>query len=280
MNSNKATRLGVIALSVIMIFAGIFPASSRTPSKALRVASYNIRGNFERDGINQWKYRRDSLCKIILTYGFKVVGLQEAVPDQFEDIVRITGYKSVGEPGLNNPIVYDGSRIEALDWGMFWLNEKGVPHELSWDGKYERYCTWALMKDLKTRKKFYVFNTHLDHRGKVAREKGAERICSKAESMSGGLPVIIMGDMNSWDNTTAYKTYVSHYSDARAVSPLVFGPRGTAHNFGGVHPVRIDYFFVDPKVRIYEYNALDIVYGNDDFFPSDHYPIYIDVTFR
>ena len=264
----------VMALSLPVALAG------KTPSKALRVASYNIRGNQERDGINQWQFRRDSLCKIIVSYGFKVVGLQEAVPDQLEDIVRITGYSWVGEPGLNDPIIYDASRIELLDWGMFWLNEKEIPHEKSWDGKYERYCTWAVLRDRKTHKRFKVFNTHLDHRGIVAREKGAERICEKAASLGGALPTIVMGDMNSWDNTAAYRTLAAHYSDARAVSPLVFGPRGTAHNFGGVHPVRIDYFFVDPRVRIYEYNALDIVYGNDDFFPSDHYPIYIDVTFK
>lgn len=254
--------------------------NAKTPRKALRIASYNIRGNKEQDGINQWIYRRDSLCKIIQTYGFKVVGLQEAVPDQLDDIVRLTGYRAVGEKGLFDPIIYDETRIELLDWGMFWLNENDVPHEKSWDGKYERYCTWAVFRDKVTRKRFKVFNTHLDHRGIVAREKGAARICERSVQLGGDLPVIVMGDMNSWDNTTAYKTLSAHYSDARTISPLVLGPRGTAHNFGGVHPVRIDYFFVDPQVRVYEYNALDIVYGNDDFFPSDHYPIYIDVTFR
>ena len=271
-----------IYIILILVSCALIPATlhARTPRRALRVASYNIRGNQERDGINQWIYRRDSLCKIITSYGFKVVGLQEAVPDQLDDIVRITGYSCVGEPGLYNPIIYDASRIEMEDWGMFWLNENEIPHEKSWDGKYERYCTWAVFRDKKTGKRFKTFNTHLDHRGIIAREKGAERICDRAASIGGNLPVIIMGDMNSWDNTTAYKTLSSHYSDARSIAPLVFGPRGTAHNFGGVHPVRIDYFFVDSRVKIYEYSALDIVYGNDDFFPSDHYPIYIDVCFR
>ena len=269
-----------LSVYIFLLLSVMTFAEAKTPAKALRLASYNIRGNFERDGINQWMYRKDSLCKIILDYGFQVVGLQEAVTDQFEYIVEKTGYKSIGEPGLNNPIIYNADRLEMIDWGMFWLNESNTPHEKSWDGKYERYCTWGLFKDKKTKKQFYVFNTHLDHRGIIAREKGAERVSEKALEVSQKYPVVIMGDMNSWDNTEAYKVYVSHFRDARVASPLVLGPRGTAHNFGGVHPVRIDYFFLNQKVKVYEYNALDIVYGNNDFFPSDHYPIYIDVTFK
>lgn len=253
----------------------------------LRLGSYNIRGNQERDGINQWQFRKDSLSQIILREGFKLVGLQEAVPDQLEDIISITGYDWVGTPGLNNPILFDASRIEMIRWDMFWLNDGNVPHVAGWDGKYERYCTWGQFKDLESGKEFLVFNTHLDHRGIDARTKGAELVCAVADSLTKEIykgeevPVVIMGDQNAWDNTPAYAEYTSHFADARRAAELVFGPLGTAHNFGGVHPVRIDYFFVNNNVQVLEYNALDIVWGEEyDHFPSDHYPIYIDVILK
>lgn len=253
----------------------------------LRLGSYNIRGNQERDGINQWQFRKDSLSQIILREGFKLVGLQEAVPDQLEDIISITGYDWVGTHGLNNPILFDPSRIEMIKWDMFWLNEGNIPHIAGWDGKYERYCTWGQFRDIESGKEFLVFNTHLDHRGVDARTRGAALVCAVADSLTREifkekkLPVIIMGDQNAWDNTPAYAEYTRHYSDARSSAKLVLGPFGTAHNFGGVHPVRIDYFFVNNNVEVLEYNALDIVWGESyDHFPSDHYPIYIDVILK
>ena len=253
----------------------------------LRLGSYNIRGNQERDGINQWQFRKDSLSQIILREGFKLVGLQEAVPDQLEDIISITGYDWVGTHGLNNPILFDPSRIEMIKWDMFWLNEGNIPHIAGWDGKYERYCTWGQFRDIESGKEFLVFNTHLDHRGVDARTRGAALVCAVADSLTREifkekkLPVIIMGDQNSWDNTPAYAEYTRYYSDARSSAKLVLGPFGTAHNFGGVHPVRIDYFFVNNNVEVLEYNALDIVWGDSyDHFPSDHYPIYIDVILK
>lgn len=251
----------------------------------LRLGSYNIRGNQERDGVNQWQFRKDTLTQIMLREGFKLVGLQEAVPDQLEDIIALTGYRWVGPDSLYNPIIYDASRIEMMQWDMFWLNDGNIPHVAGWDGRYERYCTWGQFKDLESGKEFLVFNTHLDHRGVDARPKGAALICDVADSIANRLypgknvPVVVMGDQNSWDNTPTYAIYTSRFRDARAAAKLVFGPLGTAHNFGGVHPVRIDYFFVNDCIDVLEYNALDIVYGECyDHFPSDHYPIYIDVV--
>ena len=59
----------------------------------------------------------------------------------------------------------------------------------------------------------------------------------------------------------------------------MYGPVGTAHNFGGVHPVQIDYIFVAPKIKIHTYRAIDEAYEND-LFPSDHYPVYVDLTIK
>lgn len=271
-------------LIALVLIALAFCSCSPT---VLRLGSYNIRGDHETDGINRWQFRKDSLSQIILRNGFKIVGLQEAVPDQLEDIVSTTGYNWIGAPGLFNPILFDSSRIEMLRWDMFWLNKGNVPHVIGWDGKYERYCTWGLFKDLESGKEFLVFNTHLDHRGIEARSKGAALVCAVADSLTKEIfkgkkaHVIIMGDQNSWDNTPAYSEYTSHFTDARCSAKLVFGPLGTAHNFGGVHPVRIDYFFTNNSVEVLEYNALDIVWGERyDHFPSDHYPIYIDVILK
>ena len=67
--------------------------------------------------------------------------------------------------------------------------------------------------------------------------------------------------MNSFDTTDAYKEYISHYKDSRVIAPHLSGPIGTAHNFGQVEPVRIDYIFVNDKITVSEYEADD--HGRD-----------------
>lgn len=267
----------LILLLSLLIWMPMTTAAKDKTNRTLRIATYNIRGDVPRDGINRWIFRRDSLCKIILTNKFEVVGMQEVLINQLEDIKARTGYQAVGTDSLYNPIIYNPARIEVVRSNMFWLSASGKPHETGWDGKYERYCTWAELRDKRSDRTFFFFNTHLDHRGVEARKEGARLICDKALEIAGNAPIIILGDMNSVDSTEAYTTYTHHFRDARSLpADKVYGPIGTAHNFGGVHPVRIDYIFINKKVTPLCYRAIDEAYPNN-FFPSDHYPVYIDV---
>jgi endonuclease/exonuclease/phosphatase family metal-dependent hydrolase len=83
--------------------------------------------------------------------------------------------------------------------------------------------------------------------------------------------------MNSFDTTDAYKEYTAHYKDSRTIAPHLLGPVGTAHNFGQVEPVRIDYIFVNDKIKILDYAADDEHYPNG-FFPSDHYAVFVNAS--
>ena len=245
----------------IALLAGLLWLGSCQPKEnrdTLRICTSNIRGDKPVDGVNQWQYRRDSLCNLYLHHALDVVGLQEAVPAQRADICRLTGYAFVGDSTLLDPILYNPARVEPLENGMFWYSESMMPHTRGWDAKYERYCTWARFKDKRNDKEFYVFNTHFDHRGD---------------------PLFIIGDLNSHDYTEAYRVMAANYTDSRLATPLAFGPEGTGHNFGGVHPVRIDYIFVNDGVEILTYRAVDEAYEGNRF-PSDHYPVYVEATIK
>ena len=160
---------------------------------------------------------------------------------------------------------------------MFWLSETMAPFSKGWDGKYDRYCTWAKFRDRKSGRIFYVFNTHLDHKGRIAQQEGAALVCRQARKFAGDAPLFICGDMNSFDTTDAYKEYTAHYKDSRTIAPHLLGPVGTAHNFGQVEPVRIDYIFVNDKIKILDYTADDEHYPNG-FFPSDHYAVFVNAS--
>ena len=87
---------------------------NKTTDCNIRFCTYNIRGDLPNDGINSWKFRKDSLCKIIKHHDFDIVCMQEVLANQLEDIEKATGYAFVGIRGLYNPIFYKAERFELL----------------------------------------------------------------------------------------------------------------------------------------------------------------------
>lgn len=254
-------------------------ASSYNGDNKIRICTYNIRGDLPNDGMNSWEFRKDSLCKIIDYHDFDIVCMQEVLANQLKDIEERTDYSFVGIRGLYNPIFYKASRFEMLHWEMFWLSETMLPCSVGWDGRYDRYCTWVKFLDKKTQQIFYVFNTHLDHKGKIAQKCGAELVVKQSKEIAGDNAVFITGDMNSYDTTDAYKEYSKFYNDSFKIAPLKSGPVGTAHNFGKVTPVRIDYIFVNDAISVSHYFVEDEQYENG-FYPSDHYAVFIDCVLK
>ena len=277
MDMKKILIPAVFALCLLAFPWGAEVQAKRPRPCDVRLCTYNIRGDMPRDRetVNAWRLRRDSLCKIIISHDFDVVCMQEVLANQLEDIQRITGYAYVGSKGFYNPILYRADRFELLHTETFWLSESMQPFSKGWDAKYDRYCTWARFRDRRSGMEFCVFNTHLDHRGAVAKREGAALVCREAARLAAGAPLFICGDMNSHDDTDAYAEFTSHFADSRKAAATVEGPEGTAHNFGGVEPVRIDYIFVNDRVRVDFYDADDESYPNG-MYPSDHYAVYVE----
>ena len=84
-----------------------------------------------------------------------------------------------------------------LEWGNFWLSSTPDIPSIGWDAACTRTATWALLKDKKTKEKFYYVNTHLDHVGKVARKEGLKLILEKIQKINlDNFPLILTGDFN------------------------------------------------------------------------------------
>ena len=260
----------VLIISAINVFA---------ENTQIRIATYNIRGDKPEDGPSQWVFRKDSLCKIMFENDFDIVCFQEAVKEQLEDVLNLTPYSFVGIRGLFNPILYKSDKYELLHTETFWLSETMEVNSKGWDGKYDRYCTWAKFRERLSGRIFFVFNTHLDHRGVIARSAAATLILQQIKRFVKDEPVFLCGDMNSKDDTDAYQTFTSEFLDSRRLTALIYGPEGTAHNFGKVKPVKIDYIFVNNKIQVVDYYTIDEEYGNG-FYPSDHYPVFINAILK
>lgn len=281
----KYDRFGFVLTCLIIWFTSCSPLDNDNPNneqvlgESIRICTYNIRGDNPNDGINIWKNRKDSLSKLIMKYSFDVIGMQEAVSNQLLDIMnRVQGYSYIVLDDLYNPILYKNERVELLEWDTFWLSESMTPHVVGWDAKYERYCTWAKFKDKINKSIFYVFNTHLDHIGKIAQKEGASLIVKQMKKIAQQSPVFVIGDMNSYYLSDVYISYTESLSDSYSIAKNKMGPIGTGHRFGKVDPVRIDYIFVNNYVFIQDYVVVDEAYENG-LYPSDHYPVYVNAKF-
>lgn len=275
-------RRFMTAALLLTLLCAVQQAEAKRPQKGvIRVASYNIRGDLARDHatVNAWQKRKDSLYKVIRRHDFDIVAMQEVVASQMEDIEKALDYEFVCARGLFNPILFKRERFELLHAEIFWLNETMEPYAKGWDAKYDRYCLWVALRERKTGREFCIFNTHLDHRGAVAKREAAALISREALKHGEGRAIFICGDMNSFDTTDCYAAYTRHFADSRRIAKIVEGPEGTAHNFGKVKPVRIDYIFVNDKVEVMRYEADDEKYPNG-MYPSDHLPIFIDVKLK
>lgn len=165
----------------------------------IRTISYNIRYNNPDDGVNAWPNRKDHVADMISKYRSDVAGPQEVLRDQLDDLQeRLPEFAWVGkgrDDGKNAgefaPVFYRTDRFELLEDSVFWLSEEpDVSGSKSWDTALTRIVTWALFREKKTNQKFYVFNTHFDHRGELAQHMSARILVKRISKIDENIPVI------------------------------------------------------------------------------------------
>jgi endonuclease/exonuclease/phosphatase family metal-dependent hydrolase len=275
-----------IIVSIVFVLMGLF-----SYGQTLKLMTYNIRLDVASDGENDWTHRKDYWASQVQFYNPDIFGVQEAKPNQVIDITTaLSKYGNVGigregiGKGESSNIFYKKERFEIKKTNTFWLSE--TPNEISkgWDAAYNRVCTYALLKDLKTKKMFWVFNTHLDHMGEQARTKGIQLILSKiAELNAKKYPVVFMGDFNSEPNEERIVSLKKVMDDTREISEeKPFGPSGTFNDFKHNGPVDklIDYIFISKK-SIFKVKKYAVLSDSKELrYPSDHLPVYVEINFK
>ena len=263
------------------------PPPPPPPSLPLTVLSFNIRYGTANDGENHWTKRREQLFALLRGQQADLVGLQEALHDQLEEIVRaVPGYAYVGvgrsdgrQAGEDAAILYRPARLTPRRTDTFWLSDTpGVVKSTSWGNRIERICTWAYFED-RDGPAFYVYNVHLDHESQPSRERSAELLMRVVGARDPQAPVIVTGDFNSGEDNPAAKlvartlrdTFRARHPDAAEVGTF------NGFTFGNTKGDKIDYIFVEPGHRIL---AAEILRDSKDGrYPSDHFPVMARVVF-
>lgn len=272
-----------LCLSMISI-----AATGRDKKQTIRVMSFNIRMDTEEDGFNRWSNRKDYACDMIRFHHPDLIGAQEVLHHQLQDMCqRLPEYEAVGvgredgkEKGEYSAVFFRKDRFRLLQQQTFWLSENpeavGVK---GWDAACERVVTWVKLRDRKSKKTFYFFNTHFDHMGEIARRESCKLLKNKIREIAGDAPVIVSGDFNASPASgvilaltdTADPDYLVN---SRSVAAFRYGPEFSFHDYGKLPLERrtiLDYIFVKQIDRVLQSAILTDTRG--ELFVSDHYPL-------
>jgi len=282
------------AFIVLLIFA-FFVSCEKPKTLELNVMSFNIRYDNPEDSLNNWKYRKDAACRTIKDYNVDILGTQEVLANQLEDMkLCLSSYNAIGVgrgDGINkgeySALFYKKDKFNVSDSGTFWLSETpDVAGSKGWDGACERIATWAILEDITTRKKVFAINTHLDHIGKEARIKGVTLVLEKISELGKGLPIILTGDFNARPDSEIIKFITGKDTDNSLISTRDHAinksdKEWTFHAFGKLPEERrsyLDYIFVNKETEVLEYKVAEEKL--DDVYLSDHMPVFARIAIK
>lgn len=251
----------------------------------LQLMTFNIRLNTASDSLQAWPYRKDLVASQILFHDVTILGVQEALNDQMLDLQqRLPQYRFIGggredgkTKGEYSAIFYNTKKVKVLNEGMFWLSQTpDIPGSIGWDAAITRIVTWGKFKDLQTGKLFFVFNTHFDHMGKIARRESARLLLNKISDMSGKLPTIVMGDFNAEPTDEPIQEILKSgiLKDSKFLSQSGhYGPTGTFNAFKNkeINDQPIDYIFLKGNWKVKKHATLSQTW--EGRFASDHFAV-------
>lgn len=279
-NISQSAILSFLILLICLSGSNVSGQSKKqTP---FNIITYNIRMNTPDDGQNAWPLRKEKVAGLLKFHGADIFNVQEALPEQMDDLVNMfPDFDHVGvgrddgkRAGEHMAIFYSKKRFSKIEDGMFWLSETPEKPGIGWDAACNRTCTWIKLKDNITGKKFFVLDTHLDHRGNKAREEGAKLIINRiSEINKENLPLILTGDFNLVRDSSPIQSILKVLDDAHDKSVTTpYGPEGTSGGFAVKAKSRtIDFIFVNKKVTVLRHGVLSDSFNM--FHPSDHLPV-------
>lgn len=247
--------------------------------------SFNVRFDTQVDGDNRWDMRKGAVPTMIADQKPTIWGVQECVHGQKQYMdENCAGYKSIGigrDDGLLGgefmAIYYAEDVVSLDDWGTFWLSETPDQVSKGWDADCFRTATWAKFTLAEGGKKFFMINTHLDHKGAVAQAESMRLIDSKIKELNGEeLPVVVIADFNRQYDTPIFDPVRDYLLDAREHAAAT-DDMYTFNGWGRSAEHKVD-IILTSKFTPLTFEVIDQTYDNVPYI-SDHYPVIATLEF-
>lgn len=249
----------------------------------MKIATFNIRCSWDKDGINSFLHRAGGILHKINEEKPDVIGFQECtgaitaflrktLPD-YEILFNQRNADLKGE-GLATALRKDTTELLGLE--SFWLS----PTPFLPGSRYEeqsscpRICQSSILRWQDT--VFRLYNIHLDHKSELARALGMEatlnKIAEDKEKM--GLPLFVLGDFNATPEEKPITLCKETLTELTAEIDYTF------HFYGKQEaPYKIDYIFADAKTAEKCRTVTPWADESDGIYLSDHYPLCAEIDF-
>ncbi len=250
----------------------------------LKIMSFNLQNK----GVapNNWEARCEALSSLIKKYDPDVIGMQEVGPHWMEWFKKsIPAWEGIGVhrngdgTGEASPVFYKKGKFSLLASETFWLSETPNEPVHGWDAACRRVCTHITLQS-KRGKQFAVANTHLDHKGPLAKKNGGAMVKNVLTSYD--IPAFLTGDFNVNETTDVYKSMIDDKVGNAKYLAKIFDVDNTFNGFGNVKSpddTVIDHIFVlKKKMKVHSYKVITEKMENGNYI-SDHYPIMAVVEF-
>jgi endonuclease/exonuclease/phosphatase family metal-dependent hydrolase len=273
----------ITSLVLLVLSTCVF---AQTPS--FTVMSYNIRCGLcePQDNPHNWKKRKYLVAHLIKTHNPDVIGLQEAELFQVEDLVEMLddySWMGVGRDdgkskGETTAILFRTARLSLQEKQTRWLSPTPLKPSRGWDAAYSRTLSFAKLLDTESSQFLYVFNTHLDNEGEIARQQGAKLLMAEIAKVDATAPIVVTGDFNFTVPAKAYDMITEVLADAEKISATPAQGGGKTFNGFGKNKEpdnKIDFVFVKKSMKVQSHQVDTTTYNN--LYPSDHYPIIVTI---
>lgn len=260
-----------------------------TDAACIKVASFNLKRASHR-GAHAWENRRELVARVIRNSGASILGVQELLPEMWEDLNSLLENYSIYGQGRMKDLSEEQSAILVrnddlrLEGGRtFWLSKHPERSgSRAYFAVFPRICTVCRVYIREYGRTVRVFNTHFDHICGPARTLGVRIILEYMHQLNQQepLPTILMGDLNAGPNSKPIRILsqnLHHYPDIHLTniysSPGGNRIRGTYHGFTGQMKFRhpLDYIFVSDHFTVRD-TYLDTT-SIGGAYPSDHFPL-------
>jgi endonuclease/exonuclease/phosphatase family metal-dependent hydrolase len=311
-------KIFLLALALILaIDANAKP--EQTTELNLRIGTYNIWAHYARRGhikkghaseARNWDNSKRAVAQLIVDLNCDLMGLQEVTNVCYEDLAQLlkkVGGKKYGIWWLNtypeghkrivgNAIVYNKKKFKLSKQNIYYFSPTPEVRSSGWDEK--KFIRAALVTEVthkKSGKQFYFMATHgplgdiaCGHAGRLLTE-------FDKKYNTKGLPSFVVGDMNAceghkknlfYNNITKYFQDSYHLAEKKCSTfGTYLGAAEKESNFKDPYK-RIDHIYVhstdkgEIRVKNYEVNRDRLNCGGEKHYPSDHNPVYVDLTIK
>jgi endonuclease/exonuclease/phosphatase family metal-dependent hydrolase len=242
----------------------------------IRICSFNIRNGGANKNIKKherkkytWENRKKIILEAIEDIKPDIIGLQECdISKHFEFLINglkdfeLINFKKSGEA---NPIFIKHSHFKMIEGAKLRLRPKQLPN--NWNEACPRTANFVKVQ-IKSEPQTIIgiYNTHFDHKGKIARIESAKLIQREIQ-LSDEIPIILLGDFNTQDGASELKPLFSILKNTNCSNLVTF------HGWRRLQ-IRFDYILTTDQFKV---NDSGISNYKNDIYPSDHFPIWSDI---